>query len=326
MRQTHALIIGLGSIGYRHLRNLIALGVKRITVLRRPTANPQFDVPHGVDVVHDVAAAIERSPSFAIVCTPSNQHVSTALQLITHGIPCLIEKPLHDRLDASVNELAELSKATSAGQLSGMAYCMRFHRAYAMAANLLGGSDLGRCIYGKAWFEGYLPDWHPWEHFTDSYAASSTLGGGALSTLDHEIDFMNWVLGRAVESTGLTANAGAIQIEADEVAHLCSRHETGCTSQICLALCRKPPSRGFEFVCQDGVLRFRLEDRQLEVRRHAGTWETLLHLPDMETDTMYLEILREFVQQVQTGKASRLVPGVEDGINSLRVIDACSRM
>lgn len=323
MSQMHALIAGLGSIGNRHLNNLMTLGVKRITVLRRPGSNPHFGVPPGVNVVHDVASAIECSPSFAVVCTPSSRHVSLAVQLISHGTPCLIEKPLHDRIDASVNELAEISAASIAGQLSGMAYCMRFHRAYAMAAGMLAGGELGRCIYGKAWFEGYLPEWHPWENFAQSYAASNRLGGGALRTLDHEIDFMNWSLGRAVESTGLTANVGGIQIEADEVAHLCSRHNSGCSSQICLALCRKPPSRGFEFVCQNGVLRYCLESKRLKVCRHAGNWETLLNLPETETDRMYLELLREFVQQIQTGKASPLIPGVEAGINSLRIIDAC---
>ena len=50
-------------------------------------------------------------------------------------------------------------------------------------------------LYAKAWFESYLPSWHPWEDYGLSYAARKDLGGGALRTLDHEIDFLELVPG-----------------------------------------------------------------------------------------------------------------------------------
>ena len=40
----------------------------------------------------------------------------------------------------------------------------------------------------------YLPDFHPYENYKNSYAASKKLGGGALNTLSHEVDLIAFFL------------------------------------------------------------------------------------------------------------------------------------
>ena len=315
-----ALVVGLGSIGNRHAQNLIAAGVQQITILRRKSKNAQFAAPPSSQVVHDLDSAIGTQPDFAIICTPSSQHVQQAQALIAHGIPCLIEKPLHGTIDNSVRQLDEHCQTTEPGRRSAMAYCMRFHPAYAQAFDEIRTGRIGKPLYAKAWFEGYLPSWHPWEDYKQSYAARPDQAGGVLRTLDHEIDFLGWVLGRADQSVGMVNNRDAIQIAADEIAHVTSRHRGGATSQITLAFCRRPPSRGFEFIGDQGVIKFDLASNDLTFADLNGQSHTLLHCADSSIPQMYVDLLDAFLEQFTTSTRSDYLAPVAAGLDSLAVI------
>ncbi|PAY19332.1 hypothetical protein CKO51_12020 [Rhodopirellula sp. SM50] len=317
------LVVGFGSIGNRHTQNLLAIGIDKITVLRRKTHNVAFSTPEPCRVVHDLSAAIKSAPDLAIICTPSSQHVSAATQLIAAGIPVLIEKPLHWQVDDDVRELVNLSQNSDAGRRSAMAYCMRYHNAYFTAATELADGRIGRCLYAKAWFEGYLPDWHPWEDHRQTYAARLDQAGGALRTLDHEIDFLNWTLGPAVESLGVRNNLGAIGIEADEVAHVISRHDENVSSQLTLAFCRKPASRGFEFIGTGGILRFDHVGNQLSHQHPSGKVDVLVTCDANDISEMYVALLNDFLAQsgVEAERPKRL-PSIGAGVDCLRVIDS----
>jgi len=213
----HGVVIGLGSIGNRHLNNLLSLGVGSMTVVRRANSqNTQFQPPENVKICHSLSEALSNQPDFAVICNPTHLHASTAADCLEAGLHVLIEKPLGRVIGESENRLAAMAKESQS--VCAMAYCMRYHPAYQLAKQRIEAGAIGDCRYAKAWFEGYLPDWHPWEDYRESYAALRKQGGGVLRTLDHELDFMNWVLGAAHAVTGKAFNTGAIGIEADDLA------------------------------------------------------------------------------------------------------------
>ena len=175
----HGVIIGLGSIGNRHLNNLVEMGVGNLSVVRRKAStNKQFSPPANVTIYHSLADALANSPDFAIICNPSHLHAPTAIECLNAGAHVLIEKPLGNTIGPDEQTLIELSAKSD--RVVAMAYCMRSHPAYSKAKELINSDTIGRCLYAKAWFEGYLPDWHPWEDYKQSYAALPEQGGGVL--------------------------------------------------------------------------------------------------------------------------------------------------
>ena len=316
----HAVVVGLGSIGNRHVSNLVDLGVGRVTIVRRPdSANQQFSPPEECDVVYSLDDALKHNPDFAILCNPTDQHVSTALECLSAGVPCLIEKPLAASLCESTKRL--LAHESVAAQKSAMAYCMRYHPAYAKTHELISQNRIGPIIYAKSWFEGFLPDWHPWEDHRESYAALPSQGGGSLRTLDHEIDFLNWTLGNPIQSTGVLCNSGSIGIEADDVAHLISRHRDSITSTVTVAFCRKPASRGFEFVGQRGTICFSMDRGELILSDHGTTSETILVSDENDITQMYRDLLKNYIHHWTEGKPTDALASLSCGGASLRVID-----
>ena len=321
-KNLHGVIVGLGSIGNRHLKNCLQLGVGQITVVRRANANSQFSPPQQATVVHTIDAALASEPDFVIVANPSHLHATTAIQCLKAGSHVLIEKPLGRSIGESETELATLSKASD--RICAMAYCMRYHPVYRRAKELIDAGEIGDCLYAKAWFEGYLPDWHPWEDYRESYAALKEQGGGVLRTLDHELDFLNWVLGPAHSATGKVFNVGHIEIEADDLAMYSLEHSSGAISQVTTSFTRKPQSRGFEFVGKDGTITCRMEDMKLNHRCATSPEpKTLLNFVDYDINQMYVDLLEDFLTAVIQKPNSTAT--LESGLDCMKVFEMLSR-
>lgn len=314
------VVVGLGSIGNRHLQNLLDFGVGDVTVVRRAgSTNTQFSAPGNVKVCHSLTEVLAKRPDFAIVCNPSHLHTATAIECLQANTHVLIEKPLAVSIGDREQELVKI--ADESDRVCAMAYCMRYHPAYRLAYEHVRSGKIGRCLYAKAWFEGYLPDWHPWEDYRQSYAALPAQGGGVLRTLDHEIDFLNWVLGPANESIGRRHNTGGIEIQSDDVASIVSIHSTGVMSQTLVSFCRKPASRGFEFVGDEATLVFCMESGELTHVDHAANRKTLLTCTSIDVQHMYVDMMRDFLATIISGEQPAQLADLQDGCVSMKAID-----
>lgn len=124
MSEDRFLIIGLGSIGQRHLCNLIALGIENISAVRTRKRVLTEGIPiERVRIYNNIEDALENNPTAAIICNPTGLHISTALALASHGCHLMIEKPLSHSLEG-IRDLEELASAK--GLIMMVAYQMRF--------------------------------------------------------------------------------------------------------------------------------------------------------------------------------------------------------
>lgn len=318
------IVVGLGSIGNRHLKNLIALGVKNIGIVRRSNPNPQFSVDPTIPIFRTAEEAISFHPDVAIICNPTHLHATTASMFLTAGSAVLVEKPLSAQVSVAEESLAKQCDASPIP--CRMAYCMRFHPAYQLAKEFLDKKSLGKCLYAKAWFESYLPAWHPWENYKTSYAARLDLGGGVSHTLDHELDFLSWVLGKPSELAGFTSNTGVLDIEAEEVAAYNLRHNSSTLSQILVSYCRRPGSRGYEFVFEQGTLSFRMEESEVKVHKFGEqTSEVVLKLNGYDINQMYMDMLKEFLNCAVLHTTQCNCPHVHESLYNLRLLEKLNR-
>lgn len=308
-------VVGYGSIGRRHCQNLARLGVGRRVVVRRANgANPAFRVPDDALIVHSIEDSLAAGIDLAIVCNPTSMHVAAARKYLAAGVAVLVEKPLSADLAEAERFAAE---AESAGVGSGMAYCLRYHPAYALAYEQLQQGALGPLRQAYAWFESFLPDWHPWEDYRQSYAGRRGLGGGVLPTLDHEIDFMLWCLGPPRCSTGSTSRSGLLVGDIDDTARLVFEYE-GYTAEIDLSIAARRRRRGFEFVGSKASLAFSFEGLGLRLIDHERrTEKTLWHEPDYDVNLMYLNLLDDALNAFSSGGVFPIP--IRAGLEALRV-------
>ena len=112
------LIIGLGSIGQRHLRNLKLIEPKSKFYAIRKTNNVPLlnhcnrpiegDIKkkYSIRYFKTISKICESKIKIdcAFVCTPSSKHISQVIELLKNNIPCFVEKPL----GSSLKRLSEL--------------------------------------------------------------------------------------------------------------------------------------------------------------------------------------------------------------------------
>ncbi|WP_371199103.1 Gfo/Idh/MocA family protein [Hyphomicrobium sp. 99] len=186
------LIAGFGSAGRRHFRNLRSLGYRKFVFLRSGLGVLNDREIADFPSTHSLEVALSYKPKIIVVTTPSATHLEIALAAAEAGCDLYIEKPLgHD-----LKNIDRLLAAIRKRHLVAMVGCQfRFHPMLVELRAMICRGQLG-CIAGAAAEYGeYLPGWHPWEDHRNSYSARAELGGGAILTLIHPLDYLHNLFG-----------------------------------------------------------------------------------------------------------------------------------
>jgi predicted dehydrogenase len=310
------LIAGLGSVGRRHLRNLLALGETDLVLLRsgQGTLPPDPDLD-GLATERDLTAALAFKPDGVIVSNPTALHLDVAIPAARAGCHLFLEKPLSASFD-HVRELETAAKEQGVRVMVGFQY--RYHPGLLTARRLLQEEAIGRPVAARAHYGDYLPAWHPWEDYRRSYSASAELGGGVVLTLCHPLDYVPWILGEVAEISAQTGVLGGLGIDVEDTADITLRLSRGTLATIHLNYLQQPPMHRFEVIGTTGSLSWDQVDGGVRVFREARRgWEVFPTPPSFERNDMFLAEMRRFVDVVR-GQAEP-EPDLQDGLHALRL-------
>jgi len=316
------LICGLGSIGMRHLRNLEKLGQTDLVLYRSGTATlPQSDLAD-YPVEDDLRAALERwSPDAVLITNPTALHLEAAIPAARRGCHLLLEKPISDRVE-QVDELKSALAAGGGRVLVGFQY--RYHPTLLHAKRLVERRELGQPILARANYGDYLPDWHAWEDYRQSYSARAELGGGVLLTLCHPFDYLRWILGEIRSLEAVVDSGQALGLDVDTVALVTLEFEAGVLASVNLDYHRRPPRHHLEIVCTEGTIRWDQADGLLRWWQADRAEWLSASVPDgYERNDMFLDEMKHFVDVIEG--ASEPACTLEDGVRALEISLAARR-
>lgn len=299
----HLLICGLGSIGRRHLRHFRDLGVARIDAYSTGLGTmPILSGSEPDNTYSSLEEALLQKPQAAVICNPTSLHAETGLKCLEAGCHLLIEKPV----DSDPSKASALLKTQkTSGLVVAVAHNMRFHPALKFLKKGIQERRWGEGLIATAHFGNYLPDWHPWEDYTQSYAARKELGGGAVLTHIHEIDFSEWLWGNGVSYAGLTSEKRSIGTDVDECAGVIIKHSSGVLSSITLSLSQKPATRDLRISFSKGNLHLDLLTANVDFTDKDGVSHTVFSDPKFDIDETYGLQAQGFIDAV-VGKNSPL--------------------
>ena len=289
------LVIGCGSIGKRHISNLIALNTGEILAFdvrgdRRSEVESQF----GVEALDNLEDAWKRGPDVALITAPTSAHVSLALQAAEHGCHLFIEKPLSDRLEG----VAQLLKAVQEKNLVTLVGCnLRFHPGLANVKKLLEEGAIGRVVAARVEVGQYLPDWHPWEDYRQGYSARRDQGGGVILDAIHEIDYIRWMLGEVEAVACFTGKLSHLDIETEDTAAILLRFTSGAIGEVHMDYVQRAYSRTCHIIGDEGTIRW--DYMAGEVRWYSAAareWQVFANPPGWEPNQMYLEEMQHFLK------------------------------
>ncbi len=327
------LIAGLGSIGRRHMRNLIALGEKDIVLYRTRKATMPDDELTGFPVETDFQEALAKhKPDAVIVANPTAYHLDIANPAAEAGCAILLEKPISHSLER-LDQLETAVKKSGSKVL--VAFQFRFHPGLMRAKQLISDGEIGRVISAHVHFGEYLPAWHPWEDYRKGYAARADMGGGVVLTQCHSLDYLPWLVGKVESAWGFTAKLSDLEVDVEDTAKIGLRFEGGALGSLHLDFNQQPPTHRFEVIGTKGSIKWDLSDGATRIYRAfpeslaistgmgikaGGEWETY-PLPEIwERNVMFLDQMKHFVAVVR-GKVEPSCT-LDDGVRVMKLISA----
>ena len=148
----HLAIIGLGSIGRRHLRLAREFRSElKITAIRSDSVKVVPEENIADNVVYTMNEAIESGIQAAVIATPAVLHLGQVRELVQAGIHILVEKPLISKDPSIIKKLQQA--AIQNKTVLYTAYNHRFEPHFIKMKKLIDSNQLGK-IYSCRMFYG----------------------------------------------------------------------------------------------------------------------------------------------------------------------------
>lgn len=325
------LVTGLGSIGQRHVRNLIQLYGDTIELSAyrtrgrdlvlddsmTATFGTQPEEAYNIKTYKSLGRSLAEKPDAILVTNPNNLHMPTALSAAKQGCHLFIDKPLSDSLEG-VLELQKIVR--SEGLIVLIGYQLRFHPALRRIKKIVESGRIGQVVSANFHFGEYLPGQHPYEDYREGYAAHSDQGGGVILCLIHEIDLAYWFFGMPIRVYAVGGHLSELDIDTEDTADILLQYDMGGRQvpvSVHLDFVQKPPKRGCDIVGSKGKISWDYISKELSIFERQGPISEIVDFSDFDRNQEFLAEMAHFIECIQSLSQSRV--NLEDGINSLKI-------
>ena len=289
------LIIGGGSIGKRHLKNLRQLGYNQLWVLRR-SPDPSFEETHGVKVLTSFEAAGQESLDAVFICTPTALHHQGLQFAIDHQLHIFMEKPL-------IHNASGLEKAINAmNSFNGIffiGFMLRYHPLVKEIKKIIDSRKLGDVYSARFEFGSFLPYWHPWEDYKISYASQKALGGGVINTITHELDLIQYFFGPPLSIYCQKDNFGQLDIDVEEQCEAIFQYDNK-TVTLHLDYLQKDYDRNIKILCREGKICWNWHENKVSLTPHKLPEEVIEIPTSFEVNDLYIDEIKHFFEIIST--------------------------
>lgn len=315
-----AVIVGSGSIGQRHIRNLRSIGVDSIVALRSRKGH-QKNLPDELNVIEVEAwdEVAKYKPDVAIISNPTSLHLDAVRKAISCVKGVFIEKPVSDSL-VGVDEVLRLLNEKRV--VSFVGHNLLFHPIVLALQDFMASREVGRPINIQCQVGQWLPDWHPYEDCQQAYFARKDLGGGVSRTLIHEIHLVTELAGPPVEVCSMLAKSDLLELNVDVISNVMVRHESGCVSQVHLDYIQKPAHRSGLITFERGWMAYDFNESRVVAQGEDDQIPNVIWSDkDYDYNEMYVEQAKKFIDYVEEGRMKHPFD-VPDSLDSLRIVEA----
>jgi predicted dehydrogenase len=287
------LVVGVGSIGERHLRCFQRTGRAELFACETNAALLQkITQQYQVSGSPDLAAALKAERfDGVVVCVPANLHISMALQCLRAGTAVLIEKPL----STALGEVEELRREIAARpkQCVRVAFVYHFQPGLKAVREELRKGALGRPLQAAVVVGQHFPTFRP--AYRQTYYTRHETGGGAIQDmLPHLVNSVEWLIG---PSTRVYCEAGHQALEGVTVEDtVCAAARNGdVLTTYTLTQFQAPNEATFLVHCERGSYKVELHEQRWGVYPHGATGWDYHPAPVKERDDLFVAEANAFL-------------------------------
>lgn len=293
------LVVGLGSMGKRRIRNLLHLGEREIAGYDpRNDRRDETSSRYTVTTFSDVDEAFEDfRPDAVIVSTPPDLHVRYGQMSLARGRHFFAEASV---VADGMDELIALSRSRP-GLVAAPSCTMRYHPSVRRTKQAMEIREVGDPKVFTYHFGQWLPDWHPWEDYRTFYASQRDTGA-CREIVPFELSWLTWVFGPIERVAGMRGKLTRLETEIDDAYQVLLHFASGLLGHLLVDVIARAPVRSFRLCGDEGTVEWQATERTLRVyTSQRGSWETAEEPRRVQEpgyvygEDMYIDEMRDFV-------------------------------
>jgi len=299
------LVIGLGSMGKRRIRNLKALGYNNIAGFDiRDDRLQEAQEKYGIDIYDNINLALDKfKPDAFIISTSPDKHMEYAFLGFNNNIHCFIEASVID--SEKILELYNLSKGKNI--LIAPSCTMKYFPMPRKVKELIQNNTIGKVLYFNYHTGQYLPDWHPWEDIKEFYVSNPNTGG-CREIVPFELTWINDIFGFNVDViNGFRSKLSNMDINIDDLYQFVLNYENNTVANITVEVLSKPKaSRELLIIGSQGKIEYNFDNNELKfINVHMKEYEVVnfskgtIENGYINPEEPYINEIKDFVKSIK---------------------------
>jgi predicted dehydrogenase len=298
------LVIGLGSMGKRRVRNLQALGIRDIVGFdtredRRSDAAERY----GIEVYSDFVTAVGNfRPTALVISTSPECHMTYAWAGFESGLSCFIEASV-----VEAERILELHQRTEGTPVLMAPSCtMRYFPGPKKVKELINAGSIGRPLNVNYQTGQYLPDWHPWERIEDFYVSARETGG-CREIVPFELTWLNDLFGEPEPLACVKAKLTNMNADIDDLYHCLLRYPEGVLANVTVEVVSRPQAtRELRVLGTEGEIVFSADENCVRYANISSSdWQRFdlgggtIEAGYINPEEPYIAEMRDFVEALK---------------------------
>jgi predicted dehydrogenase len=303
------LVIGLGSMGKRRVRNLIALGYKNDVIGFDPRSDRCKEAKkYDINVFSNFNNAMKENIDVFLISTPPNLHMKYAYYAEKNNISCFIEASVVD-----ADKILELSKKiVNKNILIAPSCTMRYYPGSIKIKELIENNKIGKILNFNYHTGQYLPDWHPWEKIEDFYVSNPDTGA-AREIVPFELTWLNDIFGDAIPLACVRRKLTDMPVDIDDIYHCLLKYPNNVIGNITVEVISRPKAvRDFRVIGSNGEIVFSADTNSVKyINIDMKNWEVFsLDCGIMEDgyinpEEPYINEIKDFIESIKLVKENK---------------------
>jgi len=311
--KTSVLIVGVGSIGARHVECFdragdVQVSICEVDACQRQRVQKEFAIERAFA---DLEAALAEPHDAIVVATPAQCHIAVAQQAAESGLHLLIEKPLSVSTEG-VQQLVET--VARQGLIAAVAYVYRAHPALAAMKAAIDTGRFGRPLQLVAVSGQEFAKFRP--AYRDTYFRDRATGGGAIQdALTHLLNAGEWLLGPIDRLVADADHMNLRGVLVEDTVHLLARHDEAMATYA-LNQHQSPNETTITVACEHATVRFDYHQRHFAwMPRGEDVWKGESGAA-WERNEHFIAQAKSFLQAIEHGSPT-LCP-LQEGAQTLQ--------